>query len=772
MPGAYYELPTNEFENSDLGIGNRTTNPSMIYNWVQCANAIYAVDSTAHLMGPCTDGVYDTYGLVLVSDVLNTSTGFLNPAGGNWAGPWSGHNENSNQNQSDIVMLRQYIGSIKAQFATSGFTNLDLWATETGINGGLYGVLSGRRDARQRTLFRHIWELYGFSCQNLYDFRWEDVHGSGLTTYMVDVPNGSSAGSLRMGGPAIHEMGENLFGTSCSPTNTPTKVSFGAIGSIGDESFSGSFYSGTSWDLFEIFSNLESDTVTFTVSNPTGLTASDGLGRPRSLSISGDTVTVATDDLCTYVRMPTGSSPPVVVDTGSTIISQFNSAVNLALSAAFSASTTTNIARINNGSFAENNSGITGIEAPFVDPTVPDTITATDLGGSSSAKYVGGVVIKSAGPAWQSYGCSITGFTVTGKNGATVVGTESYSCASAVSYPIPSPSNGNSSDICSRTTWWTNPQMWVLPLSFSGPVTEIDVHISGTGIGGQPDTAASNSNLTPVRIGTSRYANIYSTGSTYTLAGLYTYTTTTTSNIVTLCPATFDLDSVTNASSGGGQFTVQTSGTPYEAVIAYTGVLGSTLIGCSYVSGGTGSVSSGASIQIAGDGNVGDGLEVDWDGSTNSVFVIPAGISTYVNPNNPGPGFCFRLTGSAASLTIQGGSGVTLTGDLSIGVLYGQLTAGQTSQDHWTISPFPFSEYFAGDKTQVIQLSEIQILEASAAAATGAGVASFAAAGTASVKEPGTGAAAATFTAHGTATTAGGASGGNPFQMNLLRLAG
>ena len=87
--------------------------------------------------------------------------------------------ENSHQNLSNIVALREYFGALKSQFATSNRPDLDLWLTETGINGGGYDVLQPRRDARQRTVLRFVAESFGWAKENCYDFPIWDHLGSG-----------------------------------------------------------------------------------------------------------------------------------------------------------------------------------------------------------------------------------------------------------------------------------------------------------------------------------------------------------------------------------------------------------------------------------------------------------------------------------------------------------------------------------------------------------------------------------------------------------------
>jgi hypothetical protein len=119
--GAWYECPTNEPENGGWSTANTIT------YWNACASAILAVDATAKVMGFCSGGIYADSPLTAVASFLAGATSTV-------AG-FSNHMEQSHQNMGDIVLLREYIGNLKAQFATSGVPNLPLWFTETGIQG-------------------------------------------------------------------------------------------------------------------------------------------------------------------------------------------------------------------------------------------------------------------------------------------------------------------------------------------------------------------------------------------------------------------------------------------------------------------------------------------------------------------------------------------------------------------------------------------------------------------------------------------------------------
>ena len=483
--GAWYDLATNEPE-----FGTWTA-PDLLAYWNAAAAAVLAADSTAHLLGYVSAGVYNTSS---IDQVIAFLEGVTHPISG-----FSNHMENSNQNQSNIVMLRQYIGSIKAAFATAAAANpsnvsanMDLWFTETGINEGNYHVLQPRRAARQRTILRMVMESYGFCKENCYDFTTFDHLGSGLTTYLWDQVSGSNA-NIRAGAYALHVQSEALHGTSCTPSSPPASLYFGPSGSVGDSLFFGLHYTASGGDRVVLATNgLESDTVTLSVGNTAAAaaTAWDGWGNTRAVTNNGNgTITVAVDDLLTYVFLP-ASTTVTVVDTGSNVVTALNGAWNLAhLAGSIVNEASTSLAGIvNNGLFTENNSGIPGVSTPYEDSTIPATITASSFWSSASAQSIRAIALFTGGPAWQG-GCSITGFEVF-INGS---GTPSYTYTQtkAVSQAIPGPGGGNASDACFRTTWWQDPFAWIVPLNLTG-VTSIEVKVTATSYGGEPDLAASS----------------------------------------------------------------------------------------------------------------------------------------------------------------------------------------------------------------------------------------------------------------------------------------
>ena len=370
--------------------------------------------------------------------------------------------------------------------------NMDLWFTETGINEGNYHVLQPRRAARQRTILRMVMESYGFCKENCYDFTTFDHEGSGLTTYLWDQLPGGAA-NIRAGAYALHVQSEALHGTSCTPASPPAGLSFGPSGSIGDSLFFGLHYTASGGDRVVLATNgIETDTVTLNVgaTAAAAATAWDGWGKTRTVTNNGNgTITVAVDDLLTYVFLP-ASTTVAVVDTGSNVVTSLNGAWNLAHLAGSLVNEASSSLKgiVNNGAFTENNSGIEGVTTPYRDSTLPATVTASSFWSSSTAQAVEAVVLFAGGPAYQTAGCSITGFEVF-VNGS---GTPSYTYtqAKAVSQAVPSASTGNASDPCFRTTWWQNPFAWIVPLNLTG-VTSVEVKVTGTSYGGQPDAAAS-----------------------------------------------------------------------------------------------------------------------------------------------------------------------------------------------------------------------------------------------------------------------------------------
>ena len=433
--GAYYEGPTNEFENAGMSV------TQMVTAWNAMAEAILAIDPTAHIIGPCSGGIQNDTPLSEMPTIL---AGLKRLAG------FTNHMENSHQNLADLTLLDQNY---------SAFVNgPSYWNTETGIEGGQYGCLQPRREARQRTLLRFVAEQYGWPKEQQYDFEVFDHHGSGLTMYQVDQNNDNSSGNLRAGIYAVHVMSDALHGCPA----TPTKLSFGTLG---DNLFAGSHYTSSARDVVVLATNgIPSAVVTLNVSATGTVTMWDGMGRPSTLEVTNGEIQVPVDDLLAYVFLPSGSTVSVV-DTD-------QHAVTLG-SATVLAST---------GSWSANSSGLSGATSP-TSTSVPATLSLTVPVGAT----LEGIVLKTSGPPWQSVGCGITAMTVSvgGKRVAT------FADPSAVSVAVPSASNGNSSDPCTRTSFWRQTFAYLLalpePITGGGTVT---IDVTGTGYGGQPDQAA------------------------------------------------------------------------------------------------------------------------------------------------------------------------------------------------------------------------------------------------------------------------------------------
>lgn len=474
--GAVYECPSNEPEYGGWTVSATVAQFNTLYSTIK------AVDSTAKVIGWCSYGLDPTS----PTNWLTTFLADCTPDG------FSIHFENSHQNASNIVLLRQYIGGIDKIMVAAGMPNLPLHLTETGINGGLYGVLQPRRDARQRTVLRLVMESYGHPKEQCYDFPVYDHLGSGLSTYLAEFTFDGSTGSLRAGIYAVHVMSEALFGMPCSRTNRPAALNFGGPGTLGDSLFMGLHYSGPSGDRVVLATNgIESATVTLSVSgyaDGATVTCWDGWGRSSTVTVSAGEITVPVNDLLTYVFLAAGTTVGVV-DSDQGVITKFNRAINQAnVATTVTDEASANVAGVpNNGSFAENASGFTTAVAPYSDSTLPASLTIDFTGPTE----ISGFSLFTGQPAWQGAGCSIIEANLVATVGGAQQTLWSYTCASAVSEAIPSPDTANSADLCVRTTWWTGPFAFLE--SFT-PVeaTSVTLNITSVSWGGQPDSAASS----------------------------------------------------------------------------------------------------------------------------------------------------------------------------------------------------------------------------------------------------------------------------------------
>jgi hypothetical protein len=443
--GVDYELPTNEPENGGWSVAE------IITYWNAAAAAILAEDSTAKLWGWDSGGIFNN---TPPSGITTFLAGITHPLTG-----FTNHLENSHQNTSNTVLLRQEFGTIIG--ALPNGTQFR-W-TETGINGAVYYVVQGRREARQRTVLNFVLESLGAPKEGNFSFPTFDLQGSGLSMYEVDAATIAQTGNMRAGAMAEHVQSEALYGCPA----TPTSLTFGISGSMADSLFMGTHYTSAARDVVVLATNcLAADTVTLNVSNTTGVTAWDGWGNTRPVSISGSHVTVAVDDLLTYVFLPSGTTVSVV-DTGS---------------GAIALSSRTVIGQLSGGDYQANNGLVGG-------PSVPYTAGST---GQQSFSYnvsghaVGGFAVMSPGEAWQTVGCAFTDVLVE-LDGTTVY---HWTDATAVSYAIPSGSEGNSSDPATRTAYWQAPfaAVYTFPTALTG--TTLIVKITPA-YGGQPDPAAS-----------------------------------------------------------------------------------------------------------------------------------------------------------------------------------------------------------------------------------------------------------------------------------------
>lgn len=456
--GAYYECPTNEPENGGWSM------PDLIAYWRACRSAIHGADPSARVMGFDSAGIMDATSLAELGRFLAACP----------VDAVTDHMENSHQNLSNIVALRQRFGAIKERFAESDRPHLDLWLTETGINGGGYGVLQPRRDARQRTVLRVVFESFGWPKEHSYDFRVFDVFGSGLTTFMVDGQNGGTTGNLRAGAYALHVMSEALHGTTCTTQDPPTKLRFGTQGGLGDSLFAGLHYRGSEHDVVVLATNgMEKATVDLRVSASGQVKIWDGMGVPSTAPVTDGRVKIELDDLLTYVFLPPGSTVEVSPAWWSALTD---------VARAKKVRTRSGDAKVlTAGTFGANlQGGSVPVPAqPYVTTKMPATFTVkTDTPAKGFALFTGG-------PAWQTTGCSLVAFAITvdGKN------VYSYECESAVTLPVPSPSSANSSDPCLYTTFWTGPFAWLEEVDI--PAGNVALTVTKASFGGQPDELGS-----------------------------------------------------------------------------------------------------------------------------------------------------------------------------------------------------------------------------------------------------------------------------------------
>lgn len=443
FPGAWYELPTNEPEDGGWPIASIVT----YYNAARAA--ILAGDPTAHTMG------YDSGGYFNNSSDADMGTFFSGATG---IDAISGHMEDSNQNASNLVGLKQYYTAMKSRLSRSSLPNLPYWSTETGILGGGFDVLNPRRDARQRLVLRMVCEAYGWSKERQYDFAYQDIHGSGLPMFIYDSSNGATGdthGQIRAGGYALHVMAEALWGTTCTVASPPAQLNFGASGSVGDNLYYGLHYTGTTRDVVMLATNgIESDTIRLTTNATGSVTAWDAWGKPSTIPVVGGIVGIPVDDLVTYVFFPTGSTINTVTNWWSVEGEKL-------------------------GNWTSTQQAVTG-SVPGVTAAIQQNAPYTfSLTVATAAK---GFALSTIGPAYQDSGCSFTNFDILDSNNNILYHWQSNN---AQTLPYRSASTQNCSDVCNYTTFWTHPSSWLVQVPI--PAGTVKLRVNATGYGGQPD---------------------------------------------------------------------------------------------------------------------------------------------------------------------------------------------------------------------------------------------------------------------------------------------
>lgn len=438
---AIYEIPTNEPEFAGMTASQIATN----CNAAQAA--IIAVDPQARFAVFCSAGFGETSfaNWAAVLTLLNFVPDF-----------GSTHMENSNENIPDVVALRQYFNGL----LSTGITH---WLfTETGMTEAGWGVFQPRRGPRQRCLFRLVAELYGWPKEHCYDFSIFDHIGSGLGTYQVERVS-TFGGNIRPGLYALHVMAEALYKTSVPPA----PLSFGAAGSLGDSDFIGAHYSGTVNDVVVLTGNgVVGATVTLVSDLQPGdfVTYWDGMGVATTVAVSAmRTVPIPVNDLLTYAFFPPNSIISIV-DTDQSVI-EFNSATNVIHGATTKNGTGTTIGIVNNDSFSESYTDVTGSSPPYQDTTVPDTFTTSSL-----TQKVNGFALRATTSGFNGNMASPTAFSVK-INGTTVF---SYSNPTAVNYANrPSGDGPDGDNPATSTEYWDGAWSWVqkiAPVTITGDV--------------------------------------------------------------------------------------------------------------------------------------------------------------------------------------------------------------------------------------------------------------------------------------------------------------
>jgi hypothetical protein len=423
-------------------------------------NAVVSTGDTSALFAVMSSGGYDNTSFADWSTIL---------AGLNFTPDfYSTHMESSTENLADFVSLRQYFNGLQ------GIGPKPWMFTETGMTESAFGVLSARRGARQRPMFRLIAEMYGWPKELCYDFPIFDHEGSGIVSYQIEP--GAGGGNIRPGLYALRVMAEALYKTSVPPA----KLSFGPSGSVGDSMFVGAHYTGTINDVVVLATNgLHGASVILNVpgyNSGNSITMWDGMGVPTTLTVSSSkTITIPLNDLLTYVFL-TPSSTVSVSNTDQGVLTM-NAQSNLLSGATIKNGANATVGTINNNSFSESLTDVATSSAPYEDTTVPDTFTASGLGG-----VVNGFALRSvqSGVFGGNATSTPTSFTIS-INGTQVY---SYSNASAVNFANrPSGDSANGTVPGASTEYWDETWSWVAaisPVTVTGNVV-LDITVTSNG---------------------------------------------------------------------------------------------------------------------------------------------------------------------------------------------------------------------------------------------------------------------------------------------------
>ncbi len=194
------------------------------------------------------------------------------------------------------------------------------------------------------------------------------------------------------------------------------------------------------------------------------------MGVEYSVNVVAGQIRVPVNDLLTYVFLPVGTTVSVGNDW-------WTSTTNLLAGRTVTSKSGHAATYVNDGSFASNQ--LTDDPTVYSDKSIPSIFSTV------TTRPATGFALLTAGPAWQTAGCSLADFSIS-VNGHEVY---RYECASAVSVPIPSASIENNSDRTGFTSWWTGPFGWLVKVPI--PAGNVTLTINRTSYGGQPDQIGS-----------------------------------------------------------------------------------------------------------------------------------------------------------------------------------------------------------------------------------------------------------------------------------------